>query len=151
MIKFNQFDSIEILALGNIKILELLSKNGDVNSFNKDGKSLLHLSIEKGGDMKIFKWLLDKGAKVEATDRDGRSLLHSAAENGKLNRNNNNNWFFHPSTNFNIKITKGRIDIVEWLIQDHPIDEIVNKQDNYGNAPLHLAAENGKKQRHLVS
>lgn len=36
------------LALGHVKILELLIKGDNINDFNKDGKSLLHLSIEKG-------------------------------------------------------------------------------------------------------
>lgn len=36
------------LARGQVKILELLIKGDNINDFNKDGKSLLHLSIEKG-------------------------------------------------------------------------------------------------------
>ncbi|XP_037029495.1 ankyrin-1-like [Bradysia coprophila] len=101
--------------LGHPKILELLTNGVDINDAKKDGKSLLHLSIEKGGDMDTFKWLLEKGASVKATDRDGRSILHAAAN-------------------------YGRTDIVEWLIQNHhPIDEIINKPDNYGNTPLHYA------------
>lgn len=36
-------------TLGNVKILELLTNHGEnINNINKDGKSLLHLSIEKG-------------------------------------------------------------------------------------------------------
>lgn len=48
----HQINSLCNLALGHVKILELLIKGDNVNAFNKDGKSLLHLSIEKG--TKIF-------------------------------------------------------------------------------------------------
>lgn len=48
----NQINTLYNLALGHVKILELLIKGDNVNAFNKDGKSLLHLSIEKG--TKIF-------------------------------------------------------------------------------------------------
>lgn len=34
---------------------------------------------------------------------------------------------------------------MEWLIQHHPIDEIINKQDNYGNSPLHFTIRGGNK------
>ena len=103
-------------SLGQIKILELLSKNDDINNFNKDGKSLLHLSIEKRGDMKTFQWLVEKGANINVIDRDGCNILHSAAR-------------------------FGRTDIVEWLIKHHPIDEIINKQDNNGNTALHYSVD----------
>lgn len=43
------------LARGQVKILELLIKGDNINDFNKDGKSLLHLSIEKG-TFSIFLW-----------------------------------------------------------------------------------------------
>lgn len=33
---------------GHVEILELLSKSDSIDNFKKDGKSLLHLSIEKG-------------------------------------------------------------------------------------------------------
>lgn len=33
---------------GNVKILELLSKGDDINTFKKDGKTLLQLCIERG-------------------------------------------------------------------------------------------------------
>lgn len=104
--------------MGHVRILELLSKNEDINNFSRDGKSLLHLSIEKRGDMNTFKWLFDKGVSNHVTDRDGCSLLHAAARHG-------------------------RIDIVEWLIKHHPIDEIINKQDNNGNTPLHYSVQRG--------
>lgn len=104
--------------MGHVKILELLSKNDDINNFNKDGKSLLHLSIEKRGDMKTFKWLVDKGVSVHVNDREGCSLLHAAARHG-------------------------REDIVEWLMKHHPIGEDINKQDNNGNTPLHYAVKGG--------
>lgn len=32
---------------------------------------------------------------------------------------------------------------MEWLIKHHPVDEIINKQDNYGNSPLHFAIRGG--------
>lgn len=42
--------------------------------------------------------------------------------------------------------SKGRTDIVEWLIKKpYPIDEIINKQDDYGNIPLHYAISGSKK------
>lgn len=107
-------------AQGHVKILDLLSRNEDINSIHKDGKSLLHLSIEEGGDMKTFKWLVDKGVNIHATDRDGCSLIHSAAR-------------------------YGRTDVVEWLIEHHPIDEIINKQDNNGNTPLHYSVNGGER------
>lgn len=105
--------------IGHVKILELLSKNDEINKFRKDGKSLLHLSIEKGGDMRTFEWLVDKGADIHVTDDDGCSLIHSAAQHG-------------------------RTDIVEWLIEHHPIDRIINKQDYNGNTPLHYSVKAGR-------
>lgn len=105
-------------SFGDVKILELLSKNDDINKFYKSGKSLLHLSIEKQGDMKTFMWLVEKGANIHATDKDGCNIFHSAAR-------------------------YGRTDIVEWLIEHHPIDEIINKQDNNGNTALHYSVKGG--------
>ncbi len=44
----------------------------------------------------------------------------------------------------------GRTDVVEWLIQNkHPIDDIINKRDNYGNIPLHYAITGSKKKFYL--
>lgn len=37
------------------------------------------------------------------------------------------------------------MDIVQWLIKHHSVDGILNKQDNYGNSPLHVAIMGGKK------
>lgn len=63
-------------------MLKLLSNGVDINNFKKNGKSLLHLCIEKGGDMTTFKWLVENGASITTTDRDGWSLIHSAARYG---------------------------------------------------------------------
>lgn len=41
------------------------------------------------------------------------------------------------------------MDIVEWLIKHHSMDEIINKQDNYGNAPLHFAIRGGKSKKYF--
>lgn len=105
-------------SVGEVKILELLTKSDDINNFKQDDKSLLHLLIEKKGDLKTFKWLIEKGANLHAVDKDGCNILHYAAQ-------------------------FGRADIVEYLIGHHDIKEIINKQDNNGNTPLHLSVKEG--------
>lgn len=105
-------------TVGEVKILDLLSKNEDISNSVKDGKSLLHLSIEKQGDMKTFKWLVEKGANIYATDKDGCNILHYAAH-------------------------FGRTDIVEYLIEHHSVNENINKQDNNGNTALHYSVKGG--------
>lgn len=105
-------------SLGEVKILELLSKNDDINNFKKGDKSLLHLLIEKNGDPKTFKWLIEKGASMHAVDKDGCTILHYAAH------------FKRP-------------DIVEYLISHHDVKEIINKQDNNGATALQNSVENG--------
>lgn len=103
---------------GELKILELLSKSDDINNFKKDDKSLLHLLIEKQGDLKTFKWLIEKGANLHAVDKDGCNILHYAAQ-------------------------FGRLDIVEYLIDHGKVDEIINEQDNNGNTALHNSVKGG--------
>lgn len=34
---------------------------------------------------------------------------------------------------------------MEWLIENHSINTIINKQDNYGNTALHFAISGSKK------
>lgn len=105
-------------SLGEVKILELLTKNDDINNFKKDDKSLLHLLIEKQGDLKTFKWLIEKGADVNAVDKDKCTILHYAAQ-------------------------FGRTDIIEYMIDHHDIDKIINEQDNNGNTALHNSVTGG--------
>lgn len=104
-------------TLGDVKILELLSKNADINTLKKDDKSLLHLLIEKQGDLKNFIWLIEKGANIHAVDKDSCNILHFAAQ-------------------------FGRTDIVQYLI-DHGVNEIINNQDNNGNTALHYSVAGG--------
>lgn len=55
------------------------------------------------------------------------------------------------TTNFKFQCI-GRTDVVEWLIENHyPIDEIINKQDNYGNTPLHYAIRGSKNDKSFNS
>lgn len=45
---------------------------------------------------------------------------------------------------------KGRTETLEWLIDNHyPIEEILNKADNYGNTPLHYAIRGSIKHENI--
>jgi ankyrin repeat protein len=64
-------------------VQELLKHGAKVNTLNKEGFTLLYLSIENG-HVGIFRELLNNGAKVDIANTDGWIPLHVAAKFGHM-------------------------------------------------------------------
>jgi ankyrin repeat protein len=99
----------------NIQVIEMLIQynNIDVNKQDKDGKTALHIAIEKG-NRSISELLLKQDRiDINKADNNGKTALHWAA-------------------------TSGNPEIVELLIKQ---GADVNKADKDGKTALHYAAE----------
>lgn len=72
------FCAVEKSDLEMIKYL--IEKGADVNAYNKNGATALHIAA----DLEIVKLLVEKGAYLDVNDDDGKIPLHSAAKNGHL-------------------------------------------------------------------
>jgi len=80
--KFAVFLIINASAKGNLDHLKTLVEKGtDINSFDYDKRTALHLACSEG-QMKVVKWLVKSGANVAIEDRWKATPLHSAIEGG---------------------------------------------------------------------
>jgi len=90
----------------------------DINARNNKGQTLLHLAC-KSGNRDLVEHLIDSDRiHFIMEDNDGNNLLHHACK-------------------------RGRTDVLEYLVQCHQVDvnTNINKQNNNGDTPLHVAFE----------
>ncbi|XP_014233800.1 26S proteasome non-ATPase regulatory subunit 10-like [Trichogramma pretiosum] len=99
---------------GRDKIVKILLNEGaNVEARNFGGHSALQYAASKNWKA-VLVLLLAKGADVNVADKRGATPLHRAA-------------------------SKGNAEIVRLLLEEDKI--VIDKQDAYGNTPLHLACE----------
>ncbi|GFT78825.1 uncharacterized protein NPIL_531972 [Nephila pilipes] len=145
---FGSLTALHLAArIGNICLLKtLLERNADVNCKFYDHFTSLHFAVE-AGNLEIVKYLIEKGADVNAIDRSGTTSLHYAVRNcddviqniqhepvGNMVTDEHN--FISPQT-----VARNRyLDLVEFLLKN---ESDVNKKNNAGRTPLHLAVVTG--------
>lgn len=101
-------------------LFELFYKNGlDVNIFDKEGDTLLHLAT-RYGHVWLTRAILKKGARIDIKNQFGNSVLLNCCEN---------TWGWNMSC-FRLIYQKGG-------------KKTLNERNEDGNGPLHLAAKNG--------
>ena len=108
-------------GMGNVKLVKLFLENGTSPAYvqNKEGLSAFHIAA-KEGNVLVMKVLITACPDIyELLDNRGQTALHVAVENGK--------W---EAVNFFLK----RLDL----------KGLINKQDEEGNTPMHLAAVKGR-------
>lgn len=76
---------LEAFRNGDLEELQKLLENRDgkinVNLYDKEGQTPLHIGAMKG-DLKLVKLLVKNGADTKLANRDGWSALHIAAYGG---------------------------------------------------------------------
>ena len=63
------------------KVKDLINRGADVNTKDKNGKTILHIAIENNYE-DIVKFLIQNKADVNIKDNDGNTPLHLAVKNG---------------------------------------------------------------------
>ena len=91
----------------------LITQGADVNVFDRDGNTLLHLATMSNPNVGLLKFLVEQGLDVNAKDGLDNTLLHSAT----LNSN---------------------IEILKYLIE---LGLDVNAKNMAGCTPLHFASQ----------
>ena len=98
------------------KVSEMFEQGKDRNKPDKNGKTALHRSAQKGYLKVVQELLFPPAVDVNNIDHKGRTALHHASQ-------------------------KGHLEVVKALLADPNIN--VNIQDEFGKTPLHHAYEIG--------
>ncbi|WCR58321.1 ankyrin repeat domain-containing protein [Wolbachia endosymbiont of Ctenocephalides felis wCfeJ] len=154
--------------LGAIKYL--VSKGANINDKDRSGWVPLHRASQEG-ELEAVQYLVDKGANLNIADIHNRMTpLHLAAYNGRLEVvqylvdkgadlnaatiSIGHTLFFTASksraatityfsrTPLHLAAAKGRLEIVQYLIEDKKVD--LNVADWLNRTILHLASQYGK-------
>ncbi len=112
---------LETVSKGELsKAKDFINKGADVNIKNGDGKTPLHIAVEKNYE-DIVRLLLQKNADLNTKDNNGNTPLHIAVKNG--------NYFvvkelLRAGADKNIKNNEGKtaLDIAKELGDDEIID-----------------------------
>ncbi|GFU58469.1 ankyrin-3 [Trichonephila clavipes] len=145
---FGSMTALHLAAkMGNIFLLNaLLERNADITRKSCDHFTLLHFAVDSGNP-EIVEYLIEKRIDVDATDRCGNTPLYYAIRycNGAVLRpqprsaenmiTDGNNFISTSSV-----VHSEYLDIVKILIKNNAN---VNKKNNAGSTPLHLAVETG--------
>jgi hypothetical protein len=103
---------------GNVQQVEaFLSKGADIDSRDKEGRTLL-MASSYAGQFEVVKLLLEKGADINAKDKDGDTALMLAA-------------------------SKGHLKVVSLLLERHAD---IYAKNGVGKTAFDLAAQGGFKQ-----
>lgn len=98
-----------------------------VDVVNEDYQTPLHFAVIHSASIDVICTLLKYNADICKADSDGNTVMHFAVESESLSR------LLQPS--------------VRELVDDVTYRRLVNKTNNEGYSPLHLAAMHGKKKQ----
>lgn len=100
-------------------LLQQSQRIGVNDPLNEKQQTALHLAAQSGQEGTVL-LLLERGANPDLMDTEGKVPLHHAAE-------------------------KGGIGVVEMLVGNNRAKQTINRVDNEGNTPLHLAGAEKSK------
>ena len=132
-------------------------KNCDVNVVNDRGELPLHLACKRMYGKEIIQ-LVSVGCDVNRQDEAGNTPLHMACQNGSTDMVRY--LVEEKKCGFNVANNKGELPLHlackrmygKEIIQLVSVGRDVNRQDEAGNTPLHMACQNGSTDmvRYLV-
>jgi ankyrin repeat protein len=123
-----------------------------INKKTDQGFSAFHYAVFRG-NLEMINILISNGADVNATTRKGLNSLHIAAQSDQINS------LIYLVEKFKMQILSedkfgsnplhwacftGSEICVNYIINRYVKDHDINKQDNEGLTPLHLAVMSGK-------
>jgi palmitoyltransferase ZDHHC13/17 len=123
-----------------------------INKKTDQGFRALHYAVFRG-NIETIDLLISNGADVHATTRKGLNSLHIAAQSDQINS------LVYLIEKFQMKILAedkfgssplhwacftGSEICVNYIINRYVEEDEINKQDNEGLSPLHLAVMSGK-------
>src|SRR5271156_957096 len=119
-----------------------LQDRAPVNARDQNGKTPLHLAIQGDDNRDVFQLLLEN-ASPEAEDDDGRTVLDLAVELKKRDAVVDLlNWGVQVRPKvLRIAARSGDVEIMKLLLKSNSTH--MNKEDDNGMTPLHLAVEHG--------
>lgn len=140
---------IRVCQKGDISCAKkMIDKGLDINSRDKEGRTLLHIATQNGRT-DIMDLLLTMGANINEEDYQGNTDLHYAILNNHIEAiefllgcpNININANDHQgNTSLHLAINKSNVEAVRLLLNNQGID--VNKFNNRHIAPLRMAVNN---------
>ena len=139
------------VEVGNLKLIDALLTEENVNQTDKDGNTLLHLAAQ-GGHLDVINFLIEREAGVDPENEKRLTPLQLAVQNKRLNVLEA--WIDNKKTNFdltrdglellNFAAKNNNSDVAQFLIKKKGVD--VNQKKD-GSTLLHLAAEEGDSKR----
>ncbi|KAK3610335.1 hypothetical protein CHS0354_029805 [Potamilus streckersoni] len=144
-------ESVDAIAAqkGDAQLLDLLLKYDiHLGSPDAEGNTSLHIAVENG-DISMIQKLHQHGVVTDAISRKEELPIHVALRMGKLEifkflynlKKEPQSSLPYGDSTLHMACRLGRIEFVKYILQTN-ID-ILNRQNDIGRSPLHVAAENG--------
>ncbi|KAL3859268.1 hypothetical protein ACJMK2_009495 [Sinanodonta woodiana] len=143
--------SVDAIAAekGDTQLLDLLLKyNIGLGSPDAEGNTSLHIAVEKG-DLSMIQKLYKHGVVMDAISRKEELPIHVALRLGRLEifqflynlTKEPQSSLPYGDTTLHMACRLGRVEFVKYILETN-ID-ILNRQNDIGKSPLHVAVENG--------